>query len=177
MSEKFVFTTKTTQPRPQVFFLTVRFCGYYAVELTSFFTFITQTSSKFVQQYSWLWWIIPGIFARRKRRNILSEWQSALSWHWISNFISTASCIALGLRNWRRIEGSVQCLSLSSRLTSNPHNYWYTFLTGTFQFFRKLSLYHLPAAKWLCSPCFSPQLFVVAFHRWVSISCCKNKWS
>ena len=62
-------------------------------------------------------------------------------------FISMASCIALGLRNWRTIEGSVQCLFLSSRLSSNPYNYQYIFLTGTFQFFRKLSLSHLPVVK------------------------------
>ena len=63
----FVFANKTTEPRP----FSVNCPEYYAVELTSFFTY-RKLFPKLVNS-GWLLWIIHGILANQKRRNILNE--------------------------------------------------------------------------------------------------------
>ena len=61
------FVNSTSSPSR----LTVQFSGNYAVELTSFFAYRKLLPN--LINSSWLWWIIRGILANQRRRNIF-EW-------------------------------------------------------------------------------------------------------
>ena len=71
----FVLTTKTTQPRPQVFSVKGSITCNQAALLTSFSRHqfnMTKLFPKLVNS-SWLWWIMHVVLTNQKRRNILNE--------------------------------------------------------------------------------------------------------
>ena len=76
MSAIFVFTTETTQPRPQVFSVNGALTCKEAVLLTSliakFFHFFFFQKLFFVIG-SWLWGIMHVVLANQNRGNILTE--------------------------------------------------------------------------------------------------------
>ena len=68
----FVFTTKTTQSRTQVFLVNCSIICNWAALLTSSVHYGKMLSN--LVGNSWLWWIMRGILASQKQRNIILEW-------------------------------------------------------------------------------------------------------
>ena len=68
----FVFTTKTTQSRTQVFLVNCSIICNWAAFLTSSVHYGKMLSN--LVGNSWLWWIMRGILASQKQRNIILEW-------------------------------------------------------------------------------------------------------
>ena len=73
LSAIFLFTTKTTLPRPQVFLVNDAF----TLQLCSTFDVIGWVINRKILpnlvNSSWLWWITSVLLANQKRRNILDE--------------------------------------------------------------------------------------------------------
>ena len=87
------FVNSTSSPSR----LTVQFSGNYAVELMSFFAYRKLLPN--LINSSWLWWIIRGILANQRRRNIFE-------WIWMIIVIIIISIIItlqwVNIKKWER---------------------------------------------------------------------------
>ena len=69
ISPIFVFTTKTTQPRPQVFSVN----GALTCKEADLFTSSVDYFQIWSSYSSWLWWIVRVLLANQNWENILNE--------------------------------------------------------------------------------------------------------
>ena len=129
----FVFATKTTQPRPQVFSVNGALTCKNAAFLHFWRPFLVKHKIfPNLVIISWLWWIMRVLLANQNRGNILNKWKPLPYSEGV--YCVPALRFSLHLPCW---------LWKVSEMTFSSFRSFVAIRTWTFHFFAGLKIYHL----------------------------------